>query len=71
MNIGVIADAHSKMRPEALDVLKGSELILHAGDCDSRQHRQGRCRLSGIMRVFFVITGKPHVPTPAVPSMRF
>ncbi|MDI9244605.1 metallophosphoesterase family protein [Marinobacter sp. CHS3-4] len=32
MQIGVIADTHSKMRPEALDMLKGSELILHAGD---------------------------------------
>ncbi|WP_375171989.1 metallophosphoesterase family protein [Marinobacter sp.] len=32
MNIGVIADTHSKMRPEALAALAGSELILHAGD---------------------------------------
>lgn len=32
MNIGVIADTHSKMRPEALEALAGSELILHAGD---------------------------------------
>ena len=32
MNIGVIADTHSKMRPEALEVLQGSDLILHAGD---------------------------------------
>ena len=32
MQIGVIADTHSKMRPDALDVLKGSDLILHAGD---------------------------------------
>lgn len=32
MQIGVIADTHSKMRPEALDVLAGSDLILHAGD---------------------------------------
>ena len=32
MQIGVIADTHSKMRPEALTVLKGSDLILHAGD---------------------------------------
>ncbi|WP_150910430.1 metallophosphoesterase family protein [Marinobacter halotolerans] len=32
MQIGVIADTHSKMRPEALDVLKGSDVILHAGD---------------------------------------
>ena len=32
MQIGVIADTHRKMRPEALEVLKGSDLILHAGD---------------------------------------
>lgn len=32
MQIGVIADTYSKMRPEALEVLKGSDLILHAGD---------------------------------------
>jgi len=32
MQIGVIADTHSKMRPEALKVLKGSDVILHAGD---------------------------------------
>ena len=32
MQIGVIADTHSKMRPEALAALKGSDLILHAGD---------------------------------------
>ncbi|WP_338418386.1 metallophosphoesterase family protein [Marinobacter maroccanus] len=32
MQIGVIADTHSKMRPGALEVLKGSDLILHAGD---------------------------------------
>ncbi len=32
MQIGVIADTHSKMRPEALEALKGSDLILHAGE---------------------------------------
>ncbi|WP_417532389.1 metallophosphoesterase family protein [Marinobacter lipolyticus] len=32
MQIGVIADTHSKIRPEALEALKGSDLILHAGD---------------------------------------
>jgi len=32
MQIGVIADTHSKMRREALEVLKGSDVILHAGD---------------------------------------
>ena len=32
MQIGVIADTHSKIRPEALAALEGSDLILHAGD---------------------------------------
>lgn len=32
MRIGVISDTHSLVRPEALVALRGSELILHAGD---------------------------------------
>jgi len=31
-HIGVISDTHGLVRPEAIDALKGSELILHAGD---------------------------------------
>ena len=30
--IGVISDTHGLMRPEAIDALRGVELILHAGD---------------------------------------
>lgn len=30
--IGVISDTHGLIRPEALEALKGSELIIHAGD---------------------------------------
>jgi putative phosphoesterase len=30
--IGVISDTHGLIRPEALAALKGSELIIHAGD---------------------------------------
>ncbi len=30
--IGVISDTHGLLRPQALEALKGSELILHAGD---------------------------------------
>ena len=30
--VGVISDTHGLLRPEALDALAGSELILHAGD---------------------------------------
>jgi uncharacterized protein len=30
--VGVISDTHGLMRPQALDALRGSERILHAGD---------------------------------------
>lgn len=30
--IGVISDTHGLLRPEAVEVLKGSNLIIHAGD---------------------------------------
>lgn len=32
MRIGVISDTHGLLRPEAVEVLRGSDLILHAGD---------------------------------------
>ena len=35
MNIGVISDTHSLVRPEALAALEGCELIIHAGDIGS------------------------------------
>lgn len=31
-NFGVISDTHGLMRPEAIAALRGSDLILHAGD---------------------------------------
>ena len=30
--IGIISDTHGLIRPEAMDALQGSDLILHAGD---------------------------------------
>jgi uncharacterized protein len=35
MIIGVISDTHGLLRPEALEVLRGSEHIIHAGDIGS------------------------------------
>jgi putative phosphoesterase len=32
MKIGVISDTHGLLRPEAVDALQGSDLIVHAGD---------------------------------------
>jgi uncharacterized protein len=33
--IGVISDTHGLLRPEAVEALKGSDLIIHAGDVGS------------------------------------
>ena len=33
--IGVISDTHGLLRPEAVEALRGSDLILHAGDVGS------------------------------------
>jgi len=30
--VGIISDTHGLLRPEAVDVLQGSDLIIHAGD---------------------------------------
>ncbi len=35
MNIGVISDTHGLLRPEALEQLRGSDHIIHAGDIGS------------------------------------
>ena len=32
MTIGVSSDTHGRLRPQAIEVLRGCELILHAGD---------------------------------------
>jgi len=32
VTLGVISDTHGLLRPEALEALRGSDLILHAGD---------------------------------------
>src|SRR5262250_2742653 len=31
-NVGLISDTHGLLRPQAIEALRGSELILHAGD---------------------------------------
>jgi putative phosphoesterase len=35
MKVGVISDTHGLLRPEALEFLRGSEHIIHAGDIGS------------------------------------
>ena len=35
--IGVISDTHGLVRPQVVEIFKGAELIIHAGDIGSRQ----------------------------------
>ncbi|MFA5516262.1 MAG: metallophosphoesterase family protein [Desulfuromonadales bacterium] len=35
--VGVVSDTHGLLRPEAVDILRGADLILHAGDIGGPQ----------------------------------
>ena len=37
MTIGLISDTHGLLRPEALSALRGSDLIIHAGDVGKQE----------------------------------
>ena len=37
MRVGLVSDTHGLVRPEAIAALKGSDLIIHAGDIGSPQ----------------------------------
>lgn len=37
VSIGVISDTHGLLRPEALEALRGSQMIIHAGDIGGQE----------------------------------
>jgi putative phosphoesterase len=49
--IGVISDTHDLVRPEALAALKGSELILHAGDACRPEVLEELARVAPVVAV--------------------
>lgn len=51
MAIGVISDTHGLLRPEAVDALRGSELILHAGDLGSAEVLRALMRVAPVVAV--------------------
>jgi putative phosphoesterase len=51
MAIGIISDTHGLLRPEAREALRGSELILHAGDIGTRQVLRDLKRIAPVVAV--------------------
>ena len=51
ITVGVISDTHGLLRPEATEALKGSDLIVHAGDVGGTQILE---QLRGIAPTFAV-----------------
>jgi len=51
MAIGVISDTHGLLRVQALDALRGSELILHAGDIGKLEVLQELKRIAPVVAV--------------------
>ena len=49
--VGVISDTHGLVRPEAVEALKGSELIVHAGDVGGPEVLEELGRLAPVVAV--------------------
>ena len=49
--IGVISDTHGLLRPEAIDALRGSEHIIHAGDVGSPEILEKLSRIAPVTAV--------------------
>jgi hypothetical protein len=49
--VGVISDTHGLLRPEALNALYGSDLILHAGDIGRREVLDGLRQLAPVVAI--------------------
>ena len=49
--IGVISDTHGLLRPEALEALAGSDLLIHAGDVGNREILTRLARIAPVTTV--------------------
>ena len=49
--VGVISDTHGLLRPEALEALRGSDLILHAGDVGEGDILEALERLAPVVAI--------------------
>jgi putative phosphoesterase len=49
--VGVISDTHGLLRPEALEALRGAELIIHAGDVGGPEVLEALRRVAPVVAV--------------------
>jgi putative phosphoesterase len=49
--VGLISDTHGLLRKEALEALRGSELIIHAGDVGKREILESLRKIAPVMAV--------------------
>jgi putative phosphoesterase len=52
VSIGVISDTHGLIRPEAIAALKGSDLIVHAGDIGGQHVLDALAQLAPVRAVY-------------------
>jgi putative phosphoesterase len=49
--LGVISDTHGLLRPEAIEALRGSERILHAGDVGAREILEALAQIAPVTAI--------------------
>src|ERR1700733_13999696 len=49
--VGLISDTHGLLRPEAIEALKGSDFIIHAGDIGNPEVLAGLSRLAPVTAI--------------------
>ncbi len=57
--IGVISDTHGLLRPEAIEALRGSERILHAGDVGTPEILQALAKIAPVTAIRGNVDTKP------------
>ncbi|MGB9204830.1 MAG: metallophosphoesterase family protein [Terriglobales bacterium] len=59
LTLGVISDTHGLLRPEAVEALRGSDRILHAGDVGAREILQALAKIAPVTAIRGNVDTKP------------
>ena len=51
VQVGLISDTHGLLRPEAIEALRGSDFIVHAGDIGNREILEALARIAPVTAV--------------------